>query len=413
MNAGNPKDSLNPFKSDPSSRRRTQMTVIGIVAASLLLIVFFGWNSRSSDKTTAEHSHATAAAKPVSNPVMLSEADAKRIGVTFAPVTLAPFGAEIRAVAQVTYDETRVASITTKFDGYVEQLFVNYTGQQISSGQPLAAVYSPMLVAAQEELLVAARLSGALVNASGETRSGSSELLDAARRRLRYLDLSPAEIAGIERTGQVRRAITVRSPVSGAVVEKNVLQGQRIMAGEPLYKVADLRTIWLEGEVFERDLPAIRIGTSVHLEFDALPGENLIGRITYLYPTVNSETRTMKVRVVLENPGLRLKPGMYGTIVIAGASTNALSVPRSAVLSTGERNIVFVKRADGMLVPRNVTIGESTADRTRILSGLAAGESVVASATFLIDAESNLRTSLGGMGDMPGMDVTIPATKKE
>jgi len=275
------------------------------------------------------------------------------------------------------------------------------------------SVYSPMLVSAQEELLLAARLSRSLSDASSEARSGSNDLSAAARRRLLYWDISPAEIARIEQTGQVRKNLTLRSPVSGVVIEKNVLGGQKIMAGEALYKVADLSDVWLEGEVFERDLPAVRVGTDVKAEFDALPGEVRTGRVSYLYPTLNPETRTARIRVALRNPRMQLKPGMYATIRIEGAAENAVSVPRSAVLSTGERTMVFVRRKDGMLEPREVKIGESTEDRTRIISGLTVGETVVASATFLVDAESNLSSSLGGMGDMPGMDIAKPSDKKE
>jgi RND family efflux transporter MFP subunit len=185
------------------------------------------------------------------------------------------------------------------------------------------------------------------------------------------------------------------------------------MAGDALYRVADLSDVWVEGEVFERDLSATRLGTAVRAEFDALPGEVRTGRVSYLYPTLNPETRTARIRVTLQNPGMRLKPGMYATIRIEGAAGEAVSVPRSAVLSTGERTIVFVRRKDGMLEPREVKIGESTEDRTRIMSGVNVGETVVASATFLVDAESNLGSSLGGMGDMPGMDIAKPSDKKE
>jgi Cu(I)/Ag(I) efflux system membrane fusion protein len=171
--------------------------------------------------------------------------------------------------------------------------------------------------------------------------------------------------------------------------------------------------VWIEGEVFERDLPSVRVGTTVRAELDALPGEQRTGRVAYLYPTLNPETRTGRIRVALPNPGLRLKPGMYATIRIEGAAESAVSVPRSAVLSTGERTLVFIRRKDGMLEPRSVTTGESTQDRTRIVSGVRVGEIVVASATFLVDAESNLMSSLGGMGDMPGMDISKPSTKKE
>jgi Cu(I)/Ag(I) efflux system membrane fusion protein len=202
------------------------------------------------------------------------------------------------------------------------------------------------------------------------------------------------------------------------VLEKNVFAGQKIMAGEALYKVADLTTVWVEGEVFEQDIANVHVGQTVHADFDALPGEHRLGRIAYIYPTLDPQTRTVRVRVVLPNRDLRLKPGMYATIRIAGTERlNVLTVPRSAVLATGERSIIFVRDAKGMLTPREVAVGAASDDRVEILRGLTAGETVVSSATFLVDAESNLGTALGGMGNMPGMDMTTPPkplpTKKE
>jgi len=405
--------SVNPFASS-RSRRRTVILTGSLIVTALIIVLFFTARDREKGSPAkADHAHASAQTAASGSPVMISSDAARRIGVTFASVTSGPITREIRTVAQVTFDETKVKTISPKIDGWVEQLYVNFNGQRVSAGQALLSVYSPMLVSAQEELLLAARLSRSLADASSEARSGSNDLSAAARRRLLYWDISPAEIARIEQTGQVRKNLTLRSPVSGVVIEKNVLGGQKIMAGEALYKVADLSDVWLEGEVFERDLPAVRVGTDVKAEFDALPGEVRTGRVSYLYPTLNPETRTARIRVALRNPRMQLKPGMYATIRIEGAAENAVSVPRSAVLSTGERTMVFVRRKDGMLEPREVKIGESTEDRTRIISGLTVGETVVASATFLVDAESNLSSSLGGMGDMPGMDIAKPSDKKE
>lgn len=403
----------NPFASGSSRRRNLIVTGSLVVGAGLSVGLFALLGREPKDASSAAtHAHGVEQAA-TSAPVMISAEAAQRIGVTFATVTLGPITREIRTVAQVTFDETRVKVISPKVDGWVEQLYVNFTGQPVSAGQTLLSLYSPMLVSAQEELLLASRLSRSLAEASGEARSGSNDLVAAARRRLLYWDILPADIERIERTGQVRKTLTLRSPVNGVVIDKNVLSGQKIMAGDALYRVADLSDVWLEGEVFERDLPAVMVGTSVRAEFDALPGEVRTGRVSYLYPTLNPETRTARVRVTLRNPGMRLKPGMYGTIRIDGAAERSISVPRSAVLSTGDRTMVFVKRADGMLQPREVKIGESTEERTRIISGVAVGETVVASATFLVDAESNLGSSLGGMGDMPGMDIAKPSDKKE
>jgi len=404
----------NPFALR-GTRKKSLVITGSLIVVALVIVGFFATFGRKSkgEAKPAAHIHGAAPSAPGTRPVMISAQDAQRIGVTFAPVTMGPIMRAIRSVAQVTFDQTRVKIISPKIDGWVEQLYVNFNGQPVSQGQALLTVYSPMLVSAQEELLLAAKLSRSLADASSEARSGSNDLSAAARRRLLYWDISPAEIQRMERTGTVRKNLTLRSPVNGVVIEKNVLGGQKIMAGDALYKVADLSEVWLEGEVFERDLPGVRVGTTVRAELDALPGEVRQGRVAYVYPTLNPETRTARIRVVMRNPGMRLKPGMYATIRIEGASETAISVPRSAVLATGERTMVFVRRQDGMLQPREVRIGESTVDRTRIISGLNVGETVVASATFLVDAESNLGSSLGGMGDMPGMDIVKPSSKKE
>jgi Cu(I)/Ag(I) efflux system membrane fusion protein len=194
------------------------------------------------------------------------------------------------------------------------------------------------------------------------------------------------------------------------VLEKSVQQGQRVMAGDALYRIADLSVVWLEGEVFEQDLPLLHVGTEVVATFQALPGVERRGRIGYVYPTLNPETRTARVRVELSNRDLSLKPGMYGTLMFTGESTKGLSVPRSAVLATGKRNLVFLKGQGNRYEPREVVVGVSSDDRVQVLQGLAVGDTVVASATFLIDAESNLGSMLGGMGNMPGMDMGPPTS---
>jgi Cu(I)/Ag(I) efflux system membrane fusion protein len=358
------------------------------------------------------HVHGAASATSASAPVAsldLSADAARRIGVTYTTVIKGALAREVRTVGQVTFDETRVKAIAPKVEGWVERLYVDFTGQAVSAGDPLLAVYSPMLVTAQEELLLAKRLASDVTGGTADAVRGADDLLRSARRRLAYLDVPESEIAAIERTGEVRRTLTLRAPVGGVVVEKMVLSGQRIMAGDMLYRIADLHVVWVEGDVFEQDLAAVRVGLPVFAEFEAFPGERWTGRIAYIYPTLNPETRTVRVRVALPNAGLRLKPGMYATFRFTSApGADVLSVPRSAVLATGERTLVFVRRANGRLEPRTVRIGATTGDRIAVLSGLAAGEVVVASATFLIDAESNLGSALGGMGNMPGMDMTAP-----
>lgn len=392
---------------------RNKRTVVSFAVLAVAAAVAYLATRGGKDAGQESHDHAAVPTTDSASPVVLTAEAARRIGVTYARVEPGIVAAEVRTVGQVTYDEARVKIVTTKIDGWVEQLYVNITGQPVSAGQPLLAIYSPMLVTAQEELRLARRLASDVAGGTAEARSSAQEMIQSTRRKLAYWDIPRSEIDRIDRGGPVLRTMTLRSPVSGYVIEKNVLSGQRIMAGEALYRVADLSTVWVEGEVFERDLAAARLGQVVQVELDAYPGERRQGRISYVYPTLNPETRAVRVRVVLANPGLRLKPGMYATFRFsASARPAALSVPRSAVLVTGRRTLVFVRRADGQLEPREVTLGALSNDRAEIISGVRAGETVVASATFLIDAESNLGSALGGMGDMPGMEVTVPPVPK-
>ena len=383
---------------------------VAVVLAALVVVYLASRDSRASTTATSSHDHgATGGNEGSRQPVALTPEQSRRIGVTYAVASIGPLEKEVRTVGQITYDETRVQTISPKIDGWVEQLFVSATGQPISIGQPLLTIYSPMLVTAQEELLLAKRLAIDVAAATDDARQSAESLLSSARRRLAYWDIPTSEIAEIERSGQVRKTLTLHSSARGFVLEKNVVAGQKIMVGDALYRVADLSDVWVEGEVFEQDLANIRVGQIVHADFQALPGEHRMGRISYIYPTLNPDTRTARVRVVLPNGGLRLKPGMYATLRIAGTERSAvLTIPRDAVLSTGERNVVFVREPGGRLSPREVAVGMANDERVEILRGLTAGETVVASATFLVDAESNLGKALGGMGDMPGMEVSSP-----
>lgn len=402
----------NPFgEMNPGSRRKVAIAGFGVLAASVLT-AWLVTRAPQPEETKAEHNHGAGAAAPTAMPVTLSTAQADRIGVTYAVATVAVSSREIRTVGLVTFDETRVKTVSPKVEGWVDRLIVNFTGQPVQRGQALLTIYSPMLVTAQEELLLARRLTSDIARGTNEARRTADEMFESARRRLAYWDISAAEIAEIERTGQVRKTLTLRSPYSGYVLEKNVFEGQRVMMGDALYKLADLSEVWVEGEVFERDLPAVRLGQSVTAEFEGLAGEQRTGRITYIYPTVNSETRTARVRVAVTNPGMRLKPGMYATLRMDAASAApTLGVPRSAVLQTGERTLVFVKMRSGQLQPREVKVGIATGDRIEVMSGLSPGDTVVASATFLVDAESNLSSLTGGMANMPGMDMGPPVKK--
>ncbi len=395
-----------PFRGSGRRRRGLALAVFGVLAGASVVVTVLA-SRRGAAPIPASHQHE-AAGGDTARSVTLTAKEAGRIGVTYATVTEGPLDQSVRAVALVSYDERRVRAMTTRLEGFVERLYADYTGRYIRAGEPLLALYAPMAVATQQELILARRLEHDVAQGTQEAQASARASVEAARERLRLWDVPQETIDQVERTGEVQRTVTLRAPYGGYLIEKAVLLGQRVMPGDPLYKVADLSRVWLEGEIFERDLPALHVGGEVTATFQALPGSDRRGRITYIYPTLNPETRTARVRVELANPDLALKPGMYGTLRFSGPVAKGLSVPRSAVVVTGRRNLVFQRGADGRFVPREVVVGLTADDRVQILRGVAAGDTVVASATFLIDAESNLGSQLGGMGNMPGMDVTAP-----
>ena len=390
-------------------KRRVRVAAFVLVIAAAIGVSFWATRDPGPAESATAHAHGAAATAGEAMPVTLGAGEQGRIGITFGPVLREPLDRSVRTVAQVTYDETRVKTIAPLIDGWVDQLFVNFTGQAVRTGQPLFSIYSPMVVSAQQELLLAHRLVRDLSRGTPEAARNARDLLESSRRRLQYWGVPEDEIQQVEESGQIHRTVTLRSPYRGVVVEKSVLGGQRIMAGDVAYKIADLSLVWLEGEVFEQDLHAVRLGLPVAAEFTALPGVMRKGRVAYVYPTINPETRTARIRVELTNPDMALKPGMYATIRFSATTGNVLSVPRSAVLATGERTFVFVRSAEGQFVPHPVTLGAATDTRVEILRGLKEGDTVVTSGTFLVDAESNLGSLMGGMGNMPGMDVTAPA----
>jgi Cu(I)/Ag(I) efflux system membrane fusion protein len=396
-----------PFGTPPrgAGRRWLRLGLFGLLLGAAGTGSYLLTRKPAAATAPAGHAHGAAPASDTAHDVTLSAANEKKIGVVFAQAALAPLARSVRTVGLVTYDETRVQAITPLIDGLVDRLYVNFTGQAVRRGDPLLNLYSPMVVSTAQELVLAKRLRDDVAGGMPDAVRGADDLLESARRRLLYWNVPPAEVERLERTGEIRKNVTLRSPVDGVVIEKAVLPGQRIMAGEPAYKIADLGIVWLEGQVFEQDLPAVRLGQQVTAEFQALPGEVRQGRISYIYPTLDPETRTARVRVVLANVDRRLKPGMYATFRFDAPTPPVISVPRSAVLSTGKRDLVFVRNPDGTLAPRDVILGVATDDRAEVLKGIAAGETVVASATFLVDAESNLGSAIGGMANMPGMDV--------
>lgn len=343
--------------------------------------------------------------------VQITAEQERALGVVYVTVQRENLTRTIRTVGTVQAAEPNVVDVTPKIGGFVERLFVDFTGDTVRSNQPLLTLYSPELVATQEELLTAKRLVETLDPASGESYRNAVAMLNAARRRLSYWDISDPQVQRIEETGLATKTLTLVAPVNGIVMEKRVVEGQRVAPGERLYRIADLSEVWIEGEVFERDLQYVREGTLAHIEVAAYPGEHRMGSVSFVYPTVDVQSRTNRMRVLVPNRDLQLKPGMFATVYFdAPVGSDVLTVPFGAVIVTGERNLVFVHAADGSLVPREVQLGARAADRVQILSGLREGESIVAAANFLIDAESRLA---GTGGAMPGMQhaehgMTVP-----
>lgn len=338
-------------------------------------------------------------------PVHLSAEQARAIGVTFTVVQQGPLTRTVHTLGQVVPAEPNLAEITTKIDGFVEHLFVAATGTSVRRGQPLLTIYSPMLVSAQEELLAAKRLAASVDSSDDEAWRNGQALVEASRRRLSYWDISREQIDRLERTGEVTKTLTLDAPFDGVVLEKMVVQGQAVMPGMKLYRLANLATVWIEGAVFEQDLHLVQLGAPVSAEFTAYPGRRFDGRVSFVWPTVDEASRSGRVRVQLSNARGELRPGMYATLFLqALVARNAVNVPAEAVVQTGERNLVFVVASSGALEPREVVLGGRAGDHFQIDSGLVAGERIVASANFLVDAESRL-TAGPGMSTMPGMNM--------
>lgn len=338
----------------------------------------------------------------VREPVTLTAAQERALGVVYTQVSRSPLETTVRTVGQIEASEEGIAEVTPKIDGFVERLFVNTTGEAVRRGQALLTLYSPELVTAQQELLTAVRLRDRFAPGSGPARENAERMVEASRRRLDWWDISDAQVEQLLSSGEVTRTLNLMSPVSGVVLDKPVVQGQRVNAGERLYRIADLSEVWVEGDVFEKDIRFVTEGSVAHIEVAAYPGRHLMGRVSFVYPTVDRGSRTNRVRVTLPNPELDLKPGMFATIFFdVRIDDDAVVVPVEAVVVTGERNLVFVREPNGTLRPQEVVLGPSAGDRVEILQGLVPGEEIVASANFLVDAESRLAAT--GAGGMPGM----------
>ena len=321
------------------------------------------------------------------------------IGVRYGEAVQEPLTKTVRAVAQLAYPETGLARVQVKVEGWIDKVYVDYVGKFVKKGQPLFSLYSPQLVSTQQELIIAAKSRDQLGNSTyKEIASGALSLYQATRERLRYWDVSEAEIKEIEKRGTPLKSLTVSSPVSGFVVARNAYPGQRVTPETELYTLADLSTIWAVADVYEYELPMIHVGQAADMTLSYSPGKTYKGKVAYISPELDKVARTAKVRLEFPNADFKLKPDMFANIELKIDFGKPVSVPAEAVMDSGTRQIVFVAREGGTFEPRPVQVGPRVGDRRIILGGLTAGEKVVASGNFLIDSESQLKAGLNAMG---------------
>lgn len=318
------------------------------------------------------------------------------IGVRTARVERSAASGQLDLVGFVTPDESRLRRVQIRVSGWIRELFVNETGARVTAGQPLMAIYSPELYQSEQEYLI---------NKGGMTHDSMSVHGAAdptGAERLRLLGVPDEEIRRLDREGKASTRLVLRSPVTGTVLERGVVEGQYVGADSPLLTVVDLSRVWVMADLYEMDMTRVRVGDPARFTSDAMPGRTFEGRVEFLYPTISAETRTLKARLSLANPDGALRPGLYGRVRVAARSARALSVPAEAVVNAGEHTYVFIAHEGGHFEPRMVWTGMSEGDRIQILKGVVEGDTVVSSASFLIDSESRLRAAIAGMGAQPG-----------
>ena len=363
-----------------------------------------GKDSMGMDMVPVEVEEERAGAPKIEGfaPVGISTRKQQLIGVRTEVVGKAPFVRKIRAVGRVTPDETRLHHVHTKTEGWVEILHVNTTGEKVRKGQPVLAIYSPELVASQEEYLLALRLRQASPGTSlPQLTRSSDDLVESARRRLLQYDLAPEQIEELERTGRASRTVTLLAPISGYVTQRNVTQGEKIGPDSTLLDIADLTHVWVIASIYEYELPFVRVGQTAAVTLSYLPGRTFRGRVTLISPVLEEATRTAQVRLEFENQDLALKPEMYADVAIESDLGERLALPESAVLASGTRYIVFVAQGEGYFEPREVRLGVRLPDIVEVLAGLSEGDRVVTSGTFFVDSESKLKAALAAAAEAP------------
>jgi RND family efflux transporter MFP subunit len=386
-----------------------------MIAVVLVAAVVYTIRSRPPQHSPAEHGTVASASGDAgmvvgTGPAVVPRGDVtidgqrqQLLGVRLSLVTREPMASSVRTTGIVKYDESRLTDINVKLEGWIRELHADYTGQPVQKGQLLFTLYSPDLMTTQQEYLLALKTREQVAGSTiADAREYADRVVDAARQRLRLWDVSAEDVAALDESRRVPDSVAFRSPVSGFVLEKQAIRGMHVTPGQTLYKVADVSSVWVEADLYEREIALARVGQRATVTLDAYPGESFEGRATYIYPFVEENSRTVKVRFQFANPRGRLKPGMYANVEMKGDSGMALTVPSDALLDSGSDRIVFVARGQGMFTPRPVVVGRRFGNRVEIVEGLKEGEQVASGATFFLDSESQLRAGLQSYEPPPG-----------
>jgi multidrug efflux pump subunit AcrA (membrane-fusion protein) len=347
-----------------------------------------GKDSMGMEMVPFEVGAAEHAAVPGLTAVSITPAARERMGLTFGTVEKRALARDVRTSARIVADETRLYAVSTKVEGWVDRLFVATTGQQVNRGDPLLTIYSPELVSAQNEYLLAMRGGGA-----------DDSLKRSARRRLQLWDISDEQIERLEKTGEAERTLTLYAPVRGWVTQRDIVAGKKVLPGEALLNVADLTSVWAMADIYESDLPFVKVGMPVAISLPYWPDKTFSGEVSFLSPTLNPESRTLSARLVIPNPELLLRPEMFGDARLSFDLGERLAVPVAAVMRTGMQTYVFRDGGNGKLVPVEVKIGPRCGDNYEVVAGLNEGERVVTSANFLVDSESSMKAALEALAN--------------
>jgi RND family efflux transporter MFP subunit len=365
---------------------------------------------KSVDLTTQT---ATTTSEMPDTAFKISPEKQQLIGVQYSTVEYQTISKSLRAVGKVAFDETKITRINPKIEGWIEKVYVDFTGKLVKKGQPLLSIYSPDLVSTQEEYLLAIKGRRQLeASPFPEAVNFSESLVQSARRRLQLWDITDQQISELEKRGTASRTMTLYAPASGFVTTRNAFPRQRVLPETELYALADLSTVWIIADVYEFEAADIKLGQPATVTISSYPGREFKGKITYIFPQVDNATRTLKVRVELANKNFALKPDMYADVVLNISYGNHLVVPQEAVMDSGSEQLVYVSLKDGYFEPRKVQVGVKVDDKFIVLAGLTAGERVVTAGNFLIDSESKLKSAAGGLG-MPGMDMGGPKSDEK